>query len=125
MATYMQVYKYTQVNTSIHIYHSLSNCCILMTFQLCGYKLKAVVSKFQHIAKVILLSQIANMQTSRILLILFTQIKQVIQSSKRNSILGIYGWIQLCKLPLINFGLIQFSSIPGMKSLSCPSQFLF
>ena len=27
-------------------------------------------------------------------------------------------------LPLINFGLIQFSAIPGMKPLGCPSQFL-
>ena len=42
----------------------------------------------------------------------------------RNSILGIYGRIQLSKLPLINFELIQFSVIPGMKLLSCPSQFI-
>ena len=30
----------------------------------------------------------------------------------------------LHKLQLINFGLIQFSTIPGMKSRSCPSRFL-
>ena len=37
----------------------------------------------------------------------------------RTSILGIHGWIQLSfKLPLINFGLIQVSAIPGMKPLS-------
>ena len=30
----------------------------------------------------------------------------------------------LRKLPLINFWLIQFSAIPGMKRLSCPSQFV-
>ena len=36
----------------------------------------------------------------------------------------IYGWIQLSKLALINFGLIQFSTTPGMKPLSCPSQFI-
>ena len=31
----------------------------------------------------------------------------------------------LHKSPLINFGLIQFSTLPGMKSLSCPSHFFF
>ena len=51
----------------------------------------------------------------------FFQIKGMIQSSPRNSILEIYGLINLCKPPLTNFGLIQFSAIPGMKPLSCPS----
>ena len=38
------------------------------------------------------------------------------QYNARNSILGVHGWIQLSsKLQLINFGLIQFSAIPGMK----------
>ena len=50
---------------------------------------------------------------------IFFQIKCMIA---RNSILGTYGRIQLSKLPLNNFELIQFSAIPGMKLLSCPSQ---
>ena len=45
----------------------------------------------------------------------------MIQSRARNSILGIYGWTQLSgKRPQINFWLIQFTAIPGMKPLSCP-----
>ena len=43
----------------------------------------------------------------------------------RNSILGIYGRIHISKLALNNFELIQFNAIPGMKLLSCPSQFLW
>ena len=42
----------------------------------------------------------------------------------RNSILGIYGSANLAQVTLINFGLIQFSTIPGMKLLSCPGQFI-
>ena len=30
----------------------------------------------------------------------------------------------LCLDPLLNFRLIQFSVIPGMKPLSCPSEFI-
>ena len=37
------------------------------------------------------------------------------------SILRIYRWIQPCKLPLNNFGLIHFPAIAGMKPFSCPS----
>ena len=53
-------------------------------------------------------------------------LKHVIQSSPRNLILRIYGWIQLNgKQTLPNyFGLIQFSPIQGMKPLSCPGQFI-
>ena len=48
--------------------------------------------------------------------------KRIIQSSARNSILGIYGRIQLNANPVSNIGLIQFSAIPGIKALSCSSQ---
>ena len=41
----------------------------------------------------------------------FTQIEQMIQSSAKNSILGIYGWIQLANLVQAAtnyFGLAQY-----------------
>ena len=66
--------------------------------------------------KCVWVSYVFSMQNT-----VLTQIKRMIQSSARNSILGIYGWIQLKrKSPLINSGLIQFSATPGMKPFSCP-----
>ena len=50
------------------------------------------------------------------------QLKCMIQSSTKNS--NIWADPTLRKPPLIYFGLIQFSTIPGMKHLSFLSQFI-
>ena len=54
-----------------------------------------------------------------------TVLNYMIQSSARKSVLK-FDWVDptLYKPPQINFGLIQFSKIPRMKPLSCPSWFI-
>ena len=69
------------------------------------------------------LSEHAGTNNSYSFMIQYTIFFQIKCITARNSILRIYGQIQLSKLPLINFELIQFSTIPGRKLLSCPSQF--